>query len=62
MSRTRRGSKPLGYDFWSRRSRALNSGKISKWITNKHERARDRKMVNRAMNNPEDFELRFKGE
>ena len=62
MSRTKKGSKPVGYDFWSRRSPAGNSGKIAKNITKREERARENRMLVRIKKDTEDFDLRFAGE
>ena len=62
MSRTRKGSKPPGYEFWSRRPGPLHYGPVAKWITKRRERARDRRMEHRVTIDPWDFEGRFPGE
>lgn len=45
MTRTKKGAKGPGYEFWSRRTPTKNcgSGKISKRITNKAERQKAKK-------------------
>jgi len=62
MSRTRKGGKGPGYDFWSRRSSVGHYGKFSKKVTRKQERARDKQIEHAALVNPEEFEGRFPGE
>lgn len=65
MSRTRKGQKSPGHDFWSRRcfgSMSDRSGRLAKQITKRCERQRDRENEFRAMQNPEDYEGRFPGE
>jgi hypothetical protein len=42
MSRTRKGKKPVGYEFWSRRPGKMGSGKVGKQITKRRERALNR--------------------
>ncbi len=46
MSRTRKGSKPIGYDFWSRRpgGSCLGFGPEAKNITHRKERMIDKKL------------------
>lgn len=65
MSRTKRKNKSPGYDFWSRRcfgNGGMGFGKSAKWITKKKERARNKRMCIRSINDPEKFEKRFPGE
>jgi len=63
MSKTRKGGKEPGYEFWSRRdSEANGCGKNTKKITKRKERARQRRMINRIQRDPEDFDKRFSGE
>ena len=39
MSRTKRGAKPFGYEFWSRRYKnAMTCGKYAKRLTHRFER------------------------
>ncbi len=43
MSRTVRGSKPAGYDFWSRRGKAAwGYGGYAKQLTKRRERKEDK--------------------
>lgn len=45
MSRTRKGKKAPGYDFWSKRcfgNRSLGYGPFAKKVTKRKERAMDR--------------------
>ena len=64
MSRTNRGKKFCGYNFWSRRGkgRIMGCGPASKWITKKLERARDRRIKYDALQDFENYEGRFPGE
>lgn len=65
MSRTRKKSKPVGLDFWSRRcfgNGCMGYGKSAKWITKRKERARNKRMCYSAKLNPSKFEKRFPGE
>lgn len=62
MSRTKKGKKPSGFDFWSRRHNVSSYGPIPKWITKRYERQRNRRMCQKAMDDPELFEKRFPGE
>lgn len=39
MSRTRKGSKPPGYEFWSRRPQSGGKGAASKGFCHRQERA-----------------------
>lgn len=39
MSRTKKGSKPSGYEFWSRRPQCGGRGRISKTFCHRQERA-----------------------
>lgn len=48
MSRTKRGSKPPGYEYWSRRPGNKHggvAGKIGKVITKKRERAAEKSEI-----------------
>lgn len=46
MSRTRRGSKPLGYDYWSKRPYSkCGFGKFVKNMTKRVERAQEHKII-----------------
>lgn len=45
MSRTIRGSKPQGHEFWSRRPSSLSSGKIGKKATKSSERMLDKELI-----------------
>jgi hypothetical protein len=49
MSRTKRGSKGIGYDYWGRRALSgdCGHGKEVKKITHRIERAREREMLRR---------------
>lgn len=62
MSRTKHGSKGVGFEFWGRRSHPMSSGAISKRITKKQERTRNKKIINQAHNDPDNTEGRFAGE
>ena len=65
MSRTVKGKKGAGYDFWSRRcfgSSCDGFGKAAKQKTKERERMRNRKMEHDAMLDPDDYETRFPGE
>lgn len=62
MSRTKKGGKPVGYEFWSRRDNYPGDGKVAKENTKRKERARNRRMIDRVKNDPEDFDKRFAGE
>lgn len=63
MSKTVRGDKAVGYDFWSRRCFGhIGSGKISKTITKRKERHRNKKISRNALFDSNDFEMRFAGE
>ena len=47
MSRTRRGGKGPGYEYWGRRPcSGFNPGKESKTIMHQIERAREKELVN----------------
>lgn len=51
MARTIRGSKPWGYDYWSRRGDGKNPlgcwghGKYAKRLTVRHDRIRDKRLI-----------------
>ena len=45
MSRSRKGSKPPGYEFWSPRPQSGGKGAESKRICHKQERAASRRVV-----------------
>lgn len=65
MSRTRKGNKSPGEDFWSRRNFGYGSagyGKIRKTITKRKKRRKDRLMEHKILKDPEDYEKRFPGE
>lgn len=55
MSRTKKGSKGCGYDFWGRRAKSCcPPGKVTKQITKRIERARSKAAVRKG----EDLPLR----
>ena len=65
MSRTKRQSKPSGTDFWSRRCfgcGCLGTGPIAKRITKKAERTRKKRLLRKALVDPQNVEGRFPGE
>lgn len=65
MSRTVKGSKAPGFDCWSRRcfgNFCLGSGKSAKYVTKRRERARNRRMEDKAVFDSENIESRFPGE
>lgn len=65
MSRTIAGEKGSGHEYWSRRCfgrHGLSPGKVSKQITTRKERQRDKRMGRIALNDSEKFESRFPGE
>ncbi len=62
MSRTKRGSKSCGEDFWSRRTQNMGTGKFAKKFTTQRERTRNRKIKRQAIDCPEEVEGRFPGE
>jgi hypothetical protein len=49
MSRTKKGSKPAGYEYWSRRppsnQHGSPPGKVGKQITHERERAAERRLI-----------------
>lgn len=48
MSRTRKGSKSCGFDYWSKRcfgNMCMGYGKVAKEITHKKERELNKKIV-----------------
>jgi hypothetical protein len=64
MARTVKGSKPPGYDFWSRRcfgSGCMGFGPAAKYVTKRRERARNRRLERQALAG-DDVESRFPGE
>lgn len=62
MARSKKGGKSPGYDFWSRRSGVMSSGRWAKWISKKIERTRNKKLERQAIHDPENVEGRFPGE
>jgi len=62
MSRTKYRGPHFGRDFWSRRAGCIEYGPVGRHITKRIERARTRRMIQRILNDPEDFDSRFKGE
>jgi hypothetical protein len=49
MSRTKKGQKSPGYEYWSKRPNSMsNPGKVSKNITHRKERAESKKAVHKA--------------
>ena len=50
MSRTRKGQKSCGYDYWSRRptKNSTSPGRSSKRITHRLERCEDRRLERTA--------------
>lgn len=65
MSRTRKGSKGYGYDFWSRRcngDHAAGYGPVPKHETKRRERQQDRGMERAAMVDAYNYRRRFAGE
>jgi hypothetical protein len=49
MSRTRRGSKAPGFEFWSARPGGGGTGKVGKQITHRAERNENKREVRRAL-------------
>lgn len=52
MSRTRKGSKGSGYDFWSRRAGnygANGHGSIAKQITHRKERVQNNRIIRQEL-------------
>lgn len=47
MSRSKKGSKPPGYEFWSRRPSSCNggSGRWAKYFTHKKERMQSKEII-----------------
>lgn len=62
MSRTKHNSKSLGYEFWSRRSRVLSTGKFAKKLTHRLARLRKKILIRTAYNDPDNVEGRYPGE
>ena len=55
MSRTRRGSKCSGWEYWSRRPcNGFNPSKESKTIAHQVERAREKKLIQDEIKEMED--------
>ena len=57
MSRTKKGGRPIGYEYWSKRKPSMTSpGRITKDITNGKERAEKRRTIRKeledALKNP----------
>lgn len=52
MSDTRRGKRPIGYEYWSRRHLSRNGGaspgRVTKKLTHRRERAEERRDLHRA--------------
>ena len=52
MARTKKGSKPAGFYFWSRRGKSsglLGYGTVAKWITKMKERTRNKRIPLEAL-------------
>lgn len=49
MSRTRKGSKAPGYEFWSRRPGPSGPGSIAKKMTHRAERNANKREAQRAV-------------
>ena len=48
MSRTKKGSKPPGYEFWSKRPGSMyNSGRAGKTETKRREREAERQLLHK---------------
>ena len=62
MSRTKKGSKGCGYDFWSRRPGDGHFGPVAKRITKRSERRIDKQMERQALINPDEVRGRIPGE
>lgn len=65
MSRSRKGGKGCGYDYWGRRcfgNMGMGYGPVAKTITKRKERARNRSIERMAMADPESAPGRFPGE
>jgi hypothetical protein len=62
MSRTRKGRKGGGYDFWSRRPGDGYFGPVAKLITKRSERMIDKQLERQAMIDPEGVRGRIPGE
>ena len=65
MSRTHRGDKAPGYDFWSRRNKGCKNGgygKIRKKKTKRSERQLNKLASKRAIEDMYDFDKQFPGE
>ncbi len=57
MSRTKKGSKSCGYDYWSKRcfgNMCMGYGKVAKEITHKKERELNKKIVFKAIKEDKD--------
>lgn len=46
MSRTKKGKKGVGYEYWSRRSKYREPGRWSKTMTHRAERRQGKREVN----------------
>lgn len=62
MSRSYRGSKGPGYDFWSRRSGTMSISKRGKTKTKAQERTENKKLERQALRDPDNVRGRFSGE
>lgn len=62
MSRTRKGSKGCGYDFWSRRPGDGHFGPVAKKVTARSERMRDKQIERQAMVDHDGVRGRIPGE
>ena len=62
MSRSRKGGKGDGYDFWSRRPGDGHFGKVAKLITKRSERVIDRQLERLACVDPDSVRGRYPGE
>lgn len=62
MSRTKKGSKPIGYDYWGKRALSGNCGfgKIIKKLTHGIERARSKQDILKEPLEPEYYEKKEK--
>jgi len=65
VSRSAKGSKGAGYDYWSRRcfgNRGASFGPVAKRITKRKERMRNREIERLALVDPDMVPGRFPGE
>lgn len=55
MSRTKKGAKGPGYEYWSKRPNSVSSpGRISKTITKRKERAENKQAIHRIRKGKDD--------